>query len=251
MKIVEVTPENIAAEGIFCAKDFKSQGFENKRLWYEKQYEQGMRLCILKNEEGKAIGFVEYVPADQAWRPLESPGLLFIQCIMVYAKKDREQGLGALLIDHCEQEAKALGLHGLCTLTSSGAWVANKKLFKKQGFTKADTRGRFELMYKTWRAVDKPRLIDWEAKQANYQGWHLIYADQCPWHIKSVEALQKVAKEHGFEINIQRITTVEEAKAAPSGFGVFSLLLDGRLLEDHYISETRFRNILKKELKLV
>jgi hypothetical protein len=41
----------------------------------------------------------------------------------------------------------------------------------------------------------------------------------------------------------------EGKQLAPSGFGTFSLLKDGKLLEDHYISRTRFENILKKEAK--
>ena len=53
-----------------------------------------------------------------------------------------------------------------------------------------------------------------------------------------------------FEVDLQveKLTTAEEAKSAPSGFGVFSLMHDGQLVEDHYLSATRFRNILKKEL---
>lgn len=53
----------------------------------------------------------------------------------------------------------------------------------------------------------------------------------------------------GIDLNVKKIETVKEAKQAPSGFGVFSLLHNGKLLEDHYISATRFRNILKKEMK--
>jgi hypothetical protein len=35
----------------------------------------------------------------------------------------------------------------------------------------------------------------------------------------------------------------------PSGFGVFALVKDGKLLEDHYLSKRRFETIIKKELK--
>ncbi len=52
-------------------------------------------------------------------------------------------------------------------------------------------------------------------------------------------------QEYGSELKISKITTAQEARQAPSGFGVLSLLHDGKLLEDHYISETRFRKILK------
>jgi hypothetical protein len=56
-----------------------------------------------------------------------------------------------------------------------------------------------------------------------------------------------VAGEAGINLKIKKITSSQEAKNGPSGFGVFALLKDGKLLEDHYISETRFRSIVKKE----
>tara|TARA_R110002096_G_scaffold323145_1_gene517275 strand:- start:3492 stop:3677 length:186 start_codon:yes stop_codon:yes gene_type:complete len=33
MKIVEVTPENVHQETLFCIKDIKSPAFESKRKW--------------------------------------------------------------------------------------------------------------------------------------------------------------------------------------------------------------------------
>ena len=63
MKIVAVTPENAIKETFFCIKDLKRQGFKDKAQWYEKRYAEGLRIKILKNDEGKMIGFIEYVPA--------------------------------------------------------------------------------------------------------------------------------------------------------------------------------------------
>ncbi len=75
---------------------------------------------------------------------------------------------------------------------------------------------------------------------------YFLYADQCPWHEKSVEAIKKVCAENDVKIEVQKINSAEEAQQSPSGFGVFALIHDGKLLEDHYLSETRFRNILGK-----
>ena len=93
-----------------------------------------------------------------------------------------------------------------------------------------------------------PSLMDWESQQAAYQGWHLLYADQCPWHQKAVDVLMEAAKAHDLDLQVHRIETPDAARNAPSGFGVFSLLYNGKLLADHYISATRFQNILRKEL---
>ena len=106
------------------------------------------------------------------------------------------------------------------------------------------------LLSKKWdTTAPDPKLLDWTAQQKKYQGWHLLYADQCPWHQKSVEALLNTAMDYDIELKVTELKTVQEAKKAPSGFGVFSLLHDGKLVEDHYLSATRFRNILKKELE--
>ena len=249
MRIIEVTPENVKEETLFCVKDIANPGFENKRKWFEKRYGEGLRMKILKDDNYKMIGFIEYVPADYAWRPLNAANFMFIHCLAVYSKKDRNKGYGTLLINEAEKEAKAGKMDGVCVMTSKGVWIANKSIFAKYGFKEVDTRGRFELLSKKWNATaPNPNLIDWTAVQKKYQGWHLLYADQCPWHEKSIEAILNVAIDNDIHLKVAKIKTAKEAKSAPSGYGVFSLLHNGKLLEDHYISATRFKNILKKEL---
>ena len=245
---VDVTPENIESETLFCVKNTNSQGFKDKHAWFLKRFDEGLKIRILK-EGDKMIGFIEFIPAEHAWRPVDANGYLFIHCMYVYSKKDRNQGLGGMLVDLCMKEAEASKRAGICTMASKGSWSADRRLFEKCGFTKTDQRGRFELLTKKIDPnLPDPQLLDWESRQSQYQGWHLLYADQCPWHEKSAKAIQKVGEEHGVQINIQKITSATEAKNGPSGFGVFSVLHNGVLLEDHYLSESRFKNILAKEL---
>ena len=251
MKIVEVRPENAVKETFFCIKDTKRQGFKDKLKWFEKRRREGLKIKILKTEEDKMIGFIEYVPAKNAWRPIDADNHMFIHCIYIYSTKERSKGYGAMLIEDAEKEAKAQGMDGLCVMTSTGGWLANKTLFEKNGFKQIEAKDRFELLAKTWnKNANKPRLLDWHSRQKKYKGWHLSYADQCPWNEKSVAAILNVAMDYGIDLKVSKINTVKEAKMAPSGFGVFNLLRDGKLLEDHYISHTRFRNILKKELNI-
>lgn len=249
MKIVKVTPENALKETFFCIKDTKRYGFQDKLKWFEKRYQEGLRIKILKNPEDKMIGFMEYVPAKYAWRPIDADNYMFIHCTYIYSKKDRNKGYASLLIKDAENEAKAEGLDGLCVMTSNGGWLADKTLFEKNDFKQIAEKDRFELLVKTWNnnAV-MPKFIDWSCQQKKYKGWHLSYADQCPWNEKSVAAILNVAMDCGIDLKITKINTVKEAKMAPSGFGVFNLLYDGKLIEDHYISATRFKNILKKEI---
>ena len=167
----------------------------------------------------------------------------------VYPNKNKNKGYGSLLIKEAENAAKNEKMDGICAMTSKGAWISDKRIFENNGFVQVDHRGRFELLFKKWEPKAKdPELIDWTTNQKKYKGWHLVYADQCPWHEKSVMALLNTALDFGIDLNITKLSNATEAKKAPSGYGVFSLLHNGKLIEDHYLSATRFRNILKKEL---
>ena len=245
--IINITPENARQETFFCVKNMKDPGFACKERWFAEEQRNGLRLKIIKNEEGKMCGFIEYLPAEMAWRPVEAEGYMFIHCMFTYPNTERNRGHALRLVEECEKEALELGMHGVCVMTSKGPWITDMRIFEKMGYSKVDKIGRFELMAKKFEPTSEdPHLIDWTARQQDYLGWHLLYADQCPWHEKSVQAIKKVAIEKGIKLNIRKITTSEEAKNGPSGFGVFALIKDGKLLEDHYISETRFRNILNK-----
>jgi hypothetical protein len=61
--------------------------------------------------------------------------------------------------------------------------------------------------------------------------------------------MKETAKKFGIPLNVTVMDTPGQAQRAPSGYGVYSLLYNGKLLADHYISNTRFQNILNKELK--
>jgi len=61
---------------------------------------------------------------------------------------------------------------------------------------------------------------------------------------------KKLKNEDGkwvFDINLQiKRKKTQEAKYAPSGYGVINLMYNGWLVEDHCIGMTRFKNKLKK-----
>ncbi|MBT8320574.1 MAG: YoaP domain-containing protein, partial [Eudoraea sp.] len=183
--------------------------------------------------------------------PVKAKDYMFVQCLFVYPNKYKNLGFGSTLVKKVEAVAKESGYSGICTICSKGAWMSDASLFLKLGFKKIEQKGRFDLLCKSWdNKAPIPHFRDWEKQQKRYTGWQLVYADQCPWHDKAVEAMWNTAQDFGIDLKLTRLTSAEAAQLAPSGFGVFSLLHDGKLLEDHYLSATRFRNILNKELKL-
>ena len=247
LQIIDVTPSNVNEHGLFCIKDQKAAGFKQKAEWFSKTYKQGLRMKIGLNEKGEKIGFIEYVPAEFAWRPVNAPGYMFIHCMYIYPNKNKNQGYGSRLVQECEKDAKAMGKNGVAVMTSKGAWITNKTLFLKNSFEEVDKNGRFELYIKKFNdSAPNPKLIKWQDQQTD-SGWSLQYSDQCPWHAKAVEVLKDTAKKQKINLNVLKLNSSEEAQNAPTGFGVFNLIKDNKRIEDHYISKTRFENILEKE----
>lgn len=250
INIIDVTVDNVDEIGIYCIKNKNSSGYQKKVKWFKNKLNDGLRIKIAADMQGKQLGFIEYLPSEFAWRPISAQNYYFIQCIGIFVKEAKNKRIGRTLIKQCEDEAIRNKKSGICTMTSNGTWIANRTLFEKIGFMIADSLGRFELMYKALNDRDPiPQFNDWSKRQEEYQGWNLLYSDQCPMHEKSIMDVTQSAAENGITMNVIKLTTPRDAQKAPSGFGTYALIKDGRLLADHCISRTRFENILKQEKK--
>ena len=243
----KVSPENLDQCGIGCIADRKHVGHGPKVGWLRERFEEGLRILLFRNEKGKPLAFLEYVPGEYAWRPVKARGWLFVHCLWVYPPGQKVGGLGSRLIQACLDEAQALGSLGVAAMVSDGPWMAGKEVFLKNDFQVVDSTDRFELVaHRLREGGEPPRFRDISGNAARYPGLRLVYATQCPMLPRSVEDLRDEAEKHGLELKVTVLTTAKEAQNAPSYYGVFNLLWDGQLLSDHYVSRARFRNILKK-----
>jgi len=250
INIIDVTTENVSEVGSYCIKNKKSPGYNKKVEWFKNKVNCGLKIKIAADKQGKQLGFIEFIPSELAWRPIKANNYLFIQCILLFVKVAKNKGIGTTLIKECELDAKRNNKDGICVMTSDGAWMANKTLFEKNGFTLGERLDRFDLLFKKLKdRSPTPNFNDWTKQQTKYKGWNLIYSDQCPWHEKSVADLKQSAVDNSIEIKVKKLTTPIEAQSAPSGFGTFTLIKDGKLLADHYISKTRFESILRTEIR--
>ena len=247
LRFIEVTPDNAVKEGLFCIKNPKYPGFKLKQQWLQERNKEGLKLKLLKSGE-EILGFVEYVPIENAWRPVKGENYLFVHCMWVYPKKNYNQGFGSKLLQHCIQESRQNNLNGVAAIVSNGSWMTDKALFLKNGFEVINAKGRFDLVVKKFNDSPIPEFINWEVSLSKYKGLNLVYANQCPLFIKSVDEMKATAKEFGLELKVSILETAKDAQQAPSGYGVYSLVFDGKLLSDHYISNTRFKNIITKEI---
>ena len=88
----------------------------------------------------------------------------------------------------------------------------------------------------------------WEARVKKYsRGLTIIRSHQCPHIAKFAgEIAQAAERDYGLKPRIVEIESYREAQNAPTPYAVFAVLHDGRILADHQISLTRFRNIMGK-----
>ncbi len=239
---------NLAACGIGCISSVKHEGFQPKVDWLQKRFGEGLRFLLFRTDRGKPLGFLEYVPGEYAWRPIDAAGWLFVHCLWVYPAGQKIGGLGSKLIQACIDEAVALDATGVAAIVSDGPWMVGSQIFSDHGFEEVDTADRFQLVVHRLRKGPVPRFRDIRRSLRRYKGLHVVYAPQCPYLPKSVHDLSEMAAEHGLDLHVTVLDSAKKAQNAPTYYGVFNLIWNGRLLSDHYVSKGRFKNILRKEI---
>ena len=246
MELVKLTHENIDQEHICCAiSNNKDIQVMSKKNWLKDRLDEG--LVFLKgNVRGKC--FIEYIPAEYAWAPVEAEGYMYIDCLWV-SGQFKGHGYSNLLLDACIRDSKAQGKKGLVILSSKKkmGFLADPKYMSYKGFQTADTaEPYFELMYLPFEeGAPLPRFRDSVRGHEDLpEGFVLYYTNQCPFTAKYVPLLEEMAKSRNAVFQSVQLQTREEAQNAPSPFTTFSLFYDGQLVTHEILSEKKFDKIL-------
>ena len=194
----------------------------------------------------RAIGFIEYIPGEFCWRRVSAKGYLFIHCLWTKGKKFQHQGLGKVLL--CEAEKRAKGTLGVVVMSSDKAFMADRSIFEANGYELVSESGSEQLLVKKLADGPLPSFNDPKKPLESYKGLTMVYSKQCPWVPRFLEEVKPVLEEHKLKAKIVELKTPAEAQRAPSLYGAFSLIYNGKILADRYISTTRFKNIVKKEI---
>lgn len=246
LTLEKVAPATLSTCGIGCLSNQKNEGFQRKVRWLQKRFNEGLRCLLFRNADGRTLGFLEYVPGEYAWRPVEAPGWFFVHCLWVNPKGQKIGGLGSRLIQACLDEARQADAIGVTAMVTDGPFMAGKEIFLKNGFQTVGTADRFQLVARWLKDGPTPKFR--ELHRSSFRGLQVVYCDQCPMLSKSVQAISEVAAEYGLKLKITELKNAQQAQSAPSYHGVFTLLCNGEVLADHYVSKTRFKNILQKSL---
>ncbi|MDG6219329.1 MAG: GNAT family N-acetyltransferase [Candidatus Thermoplasmatota archaeon] len=246
VEVIEINKENIDVYPPRCFLKKDNPGQIQKNQWVLNRLDEGMKIkLVLTKKDKKLIGYIEYIPSEYAWRAVDAKDLMFIHCIWVSPKKNREQGLGSLLINECITDSKKLGLSGVAVVTSSDSFMVDKEVFMKNDFNVVEEPRPYSLLVKHFKKNTDPFFLDWKAQLKKYEGFHIVYSCQCPWVARFMNEMKHRFKE--LDLTVTELKTAKDAQHAPSIYATFNLIHDGDLLADHYISERRFENIVKKE----
>ena len=249
MELIRLTHDNIDREHICCAiSSNKDVQVVSKKAWLRERMDEG--LVFLKgNVRGKC--FIEYIPAEYAWSPIEAVGYMYIDCLWV-SGQFKGHGYSNLLLDACMEDSRAKGKKGLVVLSSQKklGFLSDPGYMRHRGFDTADrAEPYFELLYLPFEeGAERPRFRDTvRAHGAMPEGFVLYYTHQCPFTAKYVPLLERMAKERGAVFRAVHIQTGEEARNAPSPFTTFSLFHDGQLVTHEILSEKKFDKLLSSK----
>lgn len=247
MNLIHVNRENVEREHICCAIAAKKNDLsgEAKKAWMRERFAEGLTFLKL-DARGKV--FIEYMPAENAWYPLDAKGYLHINCLWV-SGQFKGKGYGGELMEACVEDAKARGFQGITALSSKKKmpFLSDPRFLRHKGFRVADTAEPFyELLYLPLQeTASHPSFLPCcKAGKSEDLDLALYYTDQCPFSEKYAMLIKAVAERNGETLLLQKITTLEQAKAAPSPFTTYTLYDHGRFVTNEILSEPKFQAYL-------
>ena len=242
---------NFRKEHLCCVlRDRNGEGrISAKRDWMENVFEDGL---VLRKANVKGRVFLEYMPAEYCWFPVEAAGYMFIHCYRI-DERFLNQGYEEALWRECIAESRIKHKKGLCVIVG-GKDLPNlnqKKLFSERGFKVCDRADPyFELMYLPFYEDEKdiPRFMSDLNDVEIENGWVLYYTHQCPHTAKIVPQLIKKAKEEGIELKTVLLEKQKETGRIPMiplVYTTFALFKDGRFITHEMLSPARFAKLIK------
>ncbi|MBQ4239827.1 MAG: YoaP domain-containing protein [Oscillospiraceae bacterium] len=246
MDYIRVTRENIEKEHICCAiSNNNDVQVSSKKMWMDLCFEDG--LVFLKSvERGKC--FIEYVPAENAWIPIEADKYMYIDCLWV-SGSFKGHGYSNDLLEECVRDSREKGMKGLCILSSAKKkpFLADPKYLAHKGFSVCDESDNgIQLWHMPFETdAEKPKFKECaKHPRTDGKGYVLYYTSQCPFNAKYVPVLEKTAEEQGIPFRAVHLKSKEEARNAPSPITNYAMFYDGEYLTNEQMNETKFLKLV-------
>ncbi|MBQ1320121.1 MAG: YoaP domain-containing protein [Solobacterium sp.] len=246
MEYIRVTRENLETEHICCAiSNNKDVQVSSKKAWLADRFDEG--LVFLKSaERGKC--FIEYIPAENAWVPVDADGYMYIDCLWV-SGSFKGHGYSNDLLNACIADSRAKGKAGLCILAAAKKkpFLADPKYLQHKGFTVCDEADNgIQLWYLPFeKTAPSPRFRECARHpHIDEGGYVLYYTNQCPFNAKYVPVLEETAARAGIPFRAVRLDSREAARNAPSPVTNYALFHDGEYLTNEQMNDRKFLKLI-------
>ncbi|MCR5230935.1 MAG: YoaP domain-containing protein [Solobacterium sp.] len=249
MEYIRLTEENLEKEHICCAiSNNNDVQAASKKAWLRDRLAEG--LVFLKSaERGKC--FIEYIPAENAWVPVDADGWMYIDCLWVSGSL-KGHGYSNDLLNACIEDSRKKGKKGLCILAAGKKlpFLADPKYLKHKGFTEGDQADNgirlWYLPFENEASVPKFREC---AKHPHISeaGYVLYYTHQCPFNAKYVPVVEKTAAENDIPFRAVLIDSREAAQNAPSPVTTYALFYNGKYLTNEQMNDRKFLKLVKEQ----
>ena len=246
MEYIRVTKDNLEKEHICCAiSNNKDIQVSSKKSWLADRFDEGL-VFLKSTERGKC--FIEYIPAEFAWVPIDARGYMYIDCLWV-SGSFKGHGYSSDLLNACIGDSKEKGRKGLCILAAAKKkpFLADPKFLKYKGFTVCDEADNgIQLWHLPFdQDADKPRFKECaKHPQTDEKGYVLYYTSQCPFNAKYVPVLEQTAKENQILFHAIHLESREDAQSAPTPITNYALFHDGKYVTNEQMNEKKFLKLI-------
>ena len=235
--IIELEESGVDGNGCYCLRSkAKSNGYQNKNNWVKRMFQDGLKYVKIM-EDGKPLGFIEYIPIEHSSRVVFGENYLVIHCLWVQVTG---KGHASRLIQKCIQDAKEQKKNGIVVVTNSTtSWTPSKEIFLKNGFYQIDQApGDFELLvYKLGESEDPYFPTDWKERLLRFEELTIFRTPQCPFLDIATDNVLEGATKLGIKATIIEIKDREELlKLSPTPYGVYGVVFKNSLLTYHRLT---------------
>lgn len=248
MEYIQLTEENIEKEHICCAiSSNKDPQVIAKKEWLKERRQEG--LVFLKADiRGKC--FIEYIPAESAWVPIQADNYMHINCFWV-SGSCKGHGYANDLLDRCIEDARQKGKEGITVISSAKKkpFLSDPQYLAHKGFQLADTAAPFyELLYLPFTLQAKiPRWKECaKAAKNDLEDFSVYYTSGCPFTAKYVPILERCAVENHVQLTTIKIDNRQKAQSAPVAWTNFALFYNGDYVTNEIQNETKFLRLIEQ-----
>lgn len=233
MPLLQLTNKNINEEHICCAiSDKKCQdGYQKKKDWLKTEFKNGYTFQKV-NVRGKV--FIEYVPIESSWLPLNGNNFMVINCFWV-SGQFKGKGNGKKLLQQCMKDSEKMD--GIIAISSDKKrpFMSDPKFLKYHGFEIIDEAPPFFKLWglKTNANATYPQIMEnaKSGKCPDDKGITAYFSNTCPFSdYYTNQLLREYAKNKNVPLTINHIKSKEDGHKMPIPWIINSVFYKGQLV---------------------